>query len=72
VKASQLAGYPEHWLRLAKQRGWSQDMHLTALRHGDENEIAATHPTNFLSEAEVDGRSDEEQLARAEHYEGVE
>ena len=41
-------------LDLAEQRGWSREAHQRALDSGGLDEIALTHPTNWLTEDEVD------------------
>ena len=41
-------------LKLAESRGWSHFEHQAALDSGDEDQIALTHPTNWLTESEVE------------------
>lgn len=41
-------------LNVAESRGWPREAHRVALATGNEDLIAMTHPTNWLTEAEVE------------------
>lgn len=41
-------------LALAERRGWPREAHRVALETGNEDLIALTHPTNYLTEDEVE------------------
>lgn len=41
-------------LPLAASRGWDRDAHRLALESGDIDAISLTHPTNWLTEDEVE------------------
>lgn len=41
-------------LAAAERRGWDREAHFAALLSGDEDAISLTHPTNWLTEAEVE------------------
>jgi hypothetical protein len=45
--------YDRDILELAASRGFDHDAHLAALGNGSEDEIALTHPANWLTEFEV-------------------
>ena len=51
-----MADYP--WdLHAAKARGWDYEAHFRALLAEDEDAIALTHPTNWLTEEEVEAHA---------------
>lgn len=53
VVIGRLEDYP--WdLDLAESRGWDRQAHQEAIESGDEDRIGLTHPTNWLTEDEVE------------------
>ena len=44
-------------LHAAKARGWDYEAHFRALLAEDEDAIALTHPTNWLTEEEVEAHA---------------
>lgn len=61
-------------LELAESRGWDRDAHLFALSLEDEDLIALTHPTNWLTEDEVENVAQRahDALMPAEDWERIE
>lgn len=46
--------YPSMSIHKAMQRGWRHQPHLDALLNMDDDEIATTHPINYLTEDEAE------------------
>lgn len=46
--------YPSMSIHKAMQRGWRPQKHVDALLSMDDDEIAITHPINYLTEDEAE------------------
>ncbi len=44
----------DDWVDVLEERGWSHVAFIDALNLADENQIALTHPTNWMTEDEVE------------------
>lgn len=44
----------DDWVDILTERGWDYIAFIDALNTANENEIALTHPTNWMTEDEVE------------------
>lgn len=44
----------DDWVDVLQERGWSHVDFIDALNIADEDQIALTHPTNWMTEDEVE------------------